>query len=193
MSDRRNTAPGGALRRLAALLTARNVLDLEMAKIIGSPMEKGNFGEFVAAQIFDIELHRNRANPGCDGVFRSGELAGKCVNIKYYAKHDGNLDLKEEKGPDYYLVLTGPKKAAKTRPWVIESVFVFDAPALVRELLKRNPKKKIGTAAGVPVDLWEAAMIYPQPVSGLRPVCDLLPVTDARRDLLEMFASSRIG
>lgn len=193
MSDRRNTAPGGALRRLAALLTAKNVLDREMATIIGKPMEKGNFGEFVAAQIFDIKLHDSGAHEGSDGVFRNGKLAGKSVNIKYSAKHDGNLNMKEEKGPDYYLVLTGPKKAAKARPWVIESVFVFDAPALVRELLKRNPKKKIGTAAGVPVDLWEAAMIYPQPVSGLRPVCDLLPVTDARRDLLEMFASSRIG
>ena len=187
MSDRRNTAPGGALRRLAALLTAKNVLDREMTKIIGRPMEKGNFGEFVAAQVFDIELHRNRANPGCDGVFRGGTADGRCVNVKYSAKHDGLLNMKEKEGPDYYLVLTGPKKAVKARPWVIESVFVFDAAALVRELLKRNPKKKIGIAAGVPVDLWEAAMIYPEPVSGL------LPVTDAQRDLLALFASSRIG
>ena len=186
MTDRRHAVPGGALRRLAALLTARNVLDREMAAIIGKPMEKGNFGEFVAARIFDIELHESGAHPGSDGVFQGGDLHGT-VNIKYCGRHDRNLDLKEKECPDYYLVMTGPEKAAKTRPWVIESVFVFDAAALVRELRRRNPNKKIGVAAGVPVDLWEAAMIYPQPVS------DLLPVTDARRDLLALFASSRVG
>ena len=54
MSDRRNAAPGGALRRLASLLTARNVLDCEMTKIIGRPMDKG-FGQLMASQIFDRE------------------------------------------------------------------------------------------------------------------------------------------
>lgn len=175
-------------------MTAKNVLEREMTTIIDRPMEKGHFGEFVASQVFDIKLHESAAKKGSDGVFRSGDLGGKTVNIKFYTKHDGLLDLKKKKedGPDYYLVMTGPKEKAessrgKTRPWVIESVFVFNAAALVRELLRRNPTKKIGVAAGVPKDLWEAAMIYPDGVSSL------LSVTDVQRGLLALFAADAVG
>lgn len=150
-------------------------------------MEKGPFGEFVAAQVFGIDLCRAANEKDYDGEFRDDFLQGKKVNIKYYARHDRNLDLKEEGGPDCYLVMTGPEKAAKARPWVIESVFVFEAAALVQELRKRNPKKKIGVAAGVPVDLWESAMIYPRPVS------PLLRVTDAQWALLALFSASAVG
>lgn len=182
------------LTELAEAVRAKNAADRPIARLIGKPALPGHFGEFVAARIFDIELLPNAANPGFDGWFRCGELEGKKVNIKYKTKHDGLLNLKKEgeAGPDYYLVMTGPKKRAqpplgRNRPWVIESVFLFETEALVRELRNRNPKKKIGVAAGVPVDLWKKAMIYPDGVS------PLLPVMDAHRDLLALFSAARIG
>ena len=182
------------LTDLADSVRTKNAADRHVARLIGRPALPGHFGEFVAAQVFDIELCRNAANPGFDGKFRNGELEGKCVDIKYMTKHDGLLNLKKEgeTGPDYYLVMTGPDEEpgpshGKTRPWVIESVFLFDAEALVDELKARNPEKKIGTAAGVPVDLWKKAMIYPDGVS------PLLPVMDAHRDLLALFSAARIG
>ena len=182
------------LTELAEFVRRKNLADRPIARLIGKPALPGHFGEFVAAQIFDIRLNKGAAFPGFDGRFRSGELTGKSVNIKYKTKRDGLLNLKKEgeAGPDYYLVMTGPKKRAQpplggNRPWVIESVFLFEAEALVRELRNRNPKKKIGVAAGVPVDLWKKAMIYP---NGGSPH---LPVTEARRRRLALFSEAEIG
>lgn len=179
---------------LALAVRKKNVADGRVARLLCRPALPGHFGEFVASQVFGIELYLNAARPRSDGVFRGGELGGKSVNIKYYTKHDGLLNMSKDgkTEPDYYLVMTGPKEKAessrgKTRPWVIESVFVFNAAALVRELLRRNPTKKIGVAAGVPKDLWEAAMIYPDGVSSL------LSVTDVQRGLLALFAADAVG
>lgn len=120
------------LTALSVLLKRKNEVEREMTSIIGRPLEKGHFGEFVAAAIFGIELCGSAAQEGYDGWFRGGALDGKTVNIKYYTKHDGLLDLKRENGPDYYLVMTGPPaepapSCGQTRPWVIESVFLFQA------------------------------------------------------------------
>ena len=146
----------------------------------------------MAAQIFDIKLCSAANRKAIDGKFLGGGLDGKTVNIKFYTKNDGLLDLQEDAGPDYYLVMTGPKEAAgsshgKVRPWVIESVFLFDTAALVSELRKRNPKKKIGVAAGVPVDLWQKAMLYPNGVS------PLLKVANDQRDRLALFSAAAVG
>lgn len=180
-----------SLRRLAEKVRQKNAADLGVVEIIGRPALSGHFGEFVAAEIFDIELCEDATNEGFDGVFRGGVLCGKTVNIKYYTKHEGLLDLKNENGPDYYLVLTGPAtepeaSRGQTRPWVIESVFAFRADALLRCLKDRNPNKKIGLATYVPVDLWKKAEIYP---------CDasLLPLARSQKDMLALFSESAVG
>ena len=182
------------LTELAEAVRAKNVADRPIASLIGKPALPGHFGEFVAARIFDIELNKGAAFPGFDGRFRCGKLEGKSVNIKFYTKHDRLLDMTEEgkPGPDYYLVMTGPKGNAepsrgKTRPWVIESVFLFEAEALVRELKAQNPEKRIGLATHVYVKLWRKATIYP---NGESP---LLPITEARRRWLKLFSAARIG
>ena len=166
MSDRRAVIAEGPLRRLAALLTARNVLDCEMTKIIGRPMDKGPFGEFVAAQIFGIHLNEKAAKKGYDGCFTVGEykgepLKGRKVEIKYYTKCDRNLDMKTGEGkPAFYLVMTGPPKRdgeAKgiPAPWVIESVFLFETEALERVVAPKSDP------VGIKKELWAAAQIYP--------------------------------
>ena len=74
------------------------------------------------------------------------------------------LDINPNHVPDFFLVFTGPKVPAgssrgKTRPWIVEEVFLFGAPPLVERLRKRGVK--IGIATSVRQAEWEAARIYP--------------------------------
>lgn len=116
-------SPTSSLPRLAALVRQRNAIDEEIAALIGRPALPGRIGELIAAEVFDIELERSAAAAGYDGVFRSGHLAGATVNVKFYPKREGLLDIPEAV-PDYFLVLTGPRSAAAassvgtTRPLV---------------------------------------------------------------------------
>lgn len=179
---------------LANAVREKNVVDAEVARLLNRPALPGHFGEFVAARIFDVELHSDAAHPGSDGKLQRGPLKGKSVNIKYTTKHDGLLNMSKDgkTEPDCYLVMTGPKEDAgpsqgTVRPWVIESVFVFDARKLVGELKTLNPEKKIGVATYVPVALWKRAMIYP---CANRPIPR---VTAEERHRLALFSADKIG
>lgn len=178
------------LRQLAAMIRQKNAADRGVAEIIERPALSGHFGEFVAAKIFDIRLHRSAATAGSDGVFGNGPLRGRSVNIKYYTRHERLLDLKTENGPDYYLVMTGPPAAPvasrrQIRPWVIVSVFVFEAVTLLSELRRRNPRKRIGLATYVPADLWNGVEVYP---------CNsaLLPLEQSQKDMIALFCESAV-
>jgi hypothetical protein len=154
------------LERLAALVRIKNDADLAIARLIGRPSAPGNIGEFVAARIFAIRLMTSGSHPGYDGVFEAGPLAGKTVNIKTYSRQESALDISPYPC-DYYLVLTGPPGQARTRPWVIDSVFLFEHEQLLAELGARGVK--IGEATSVRKAEWEAARIFPaQPVSPLQ-------------------------
>ena len=111
-----------------------------------------------------IELEEVASAKGIDGHFKSGSLAGKSVNIKWYSKLEYMLDITPESLPDYYLVMTGPKELEGTsrggiRPWLINSVFLFNAADLVIELTARGVN--VGTASSVRKHEWQAAEIYP--------------------------------
>lgn len=98
-------------------------------------------------------------------MFTSGGLAGRRVEIKYYPLNEGLLDLKVDGGPDFYLVMTGLRKAAgssrgEVRPWVIEAVYLFDGVGLVGKLRERGVK--IGTATSVRREFWDEAEVYPK-------------------------------
>jgi hypothetical protein len=157
------------LAEVAILLRARNNIDAKLANIIGRPVVSGHLGEWIAARMFDIELEESAARRGIDGHFRSGPLAGRTVNVKWYLKHQGLHDM--SKHPlDYYLVLTGPPApAASSRgmswPWCVQSAFLFDAAQLHREQDARGVKR--GAAASVTVKQWNAAEIYPHPRNAL--------------------------
>jgi len=62
----------GHLAELALLLRKRNAIDAEIAQVIQRPMTSGHAGEWIAAQVFDIELESNAAMAAYDGHFRSG-------------------------------------------------------------------------------------------------------------------------
>ncbi len=74
------------------------------------------------------------------------------------------LDINPDFLPDYYLVMTGPKDLEGTskggiRPWLINSVFLFNAVDIVIELTARGVN--VGTASSVRKHEWQAAEIYP--------------------------------
>jgi hypothetical protein len=61
-----------SLARAATLLRERNAIDVELARLIHRPMTSGHLGEWIAAQIFGIELEESAVAAGIDGRFRSG-------------------------------------------------------------------------------------------------------------------------
>lgn len=151
------------LAELAALLRERNVVDERIGRLINRPMAAGHAGEWIASRIFDIELEHSAVAKAIDGRFRSGPLAGKSVNVKWYLKREGLLDMTEAPELDYYLVLTGPKATAKdertVRAWRIDAVYLFDAQHLVAE--QRASGNKVGIASGVREANWRAAEVHP--------------------------------
>lgn len=149
------------LHRLAELIRSRNGIDAEIAAVVGRPALAGHIGEFIAAAVFDIELHPSATHTGSDGVFRSGPLAGRTVNVKLYGYQEGILDVKAADPPAHYLVLTGEIRTAGSsrsgrRPLTIRHVYLFDHAALIAVGVRP------GTAASVRKSLWEAAEIWPR-------------------------------
>ena len=177
------------LTQLAELLKKRNLLEREITTLIGRPAEIGHIGEFIASSVFRIALEKSASHKSIDGHFRGGPLKESTVNIKWYARREGALDITPDALPDYYLVLTGPKSGAVTsrgqvRPWTIENVFLFDAQTLIDELKRGGVK--IGVATSVRQHLWTKAEIYPVQRN------DLLELSEDQREALMLF-SSRAG
>jgi hypothetical protein len=178
---------------IADLLRRRNEIDAAIAKIIGRPMASGHLGEWIAARVFDIALENAATAPAFDGRFRSGPLAGRTVNVKWYPKQEGMLAMTESVALDFYLVLTGPRSAAvssrsSTRPWRIDAAYLFDAADLLAQQRARNVK--IGVAASVLSSQWDAAEIFPTARNELLPLrqrrltcCGCLPAHKDRHSL----------
>ncbi len=174
------------LAQLAGLIRRRNQLEQEISALIKRPAQIGHLGEYIAARIFGIALEQSAANKGFDGQFTDGPLLGRTVNVKWYARWECLLDINPLDLPDYFLVLAGPKYAAmssrgQTRSWLIDHVFLFDAPQLVEQLRYRGVK--IGIPTSVRKQFWNDAEIYPQQ----RSVSLLL--SDAQRRMLMLFSS----
>lgn len=172
------------LEQLAKIIKRKNTIDEEVTAIIERPALIGHTGEYIASKIFDIELEESAAHKAIDGVFREGKIAGKTVNIKWYGKLEGVLNITPKTVPDFYLVLTGPKTAATssrglTRPWTISYVFLFDAYELIRGLKERNVI--IGIAASIANKFWESAEIYPRQIN------DDLVVSEAQKQAISLF------
>ena len=98
--------------KLASLIKQRNSIEKQMTSIIGRPGMIGHIGEYIASKVFDITLVESANSKGIDGVFNSGNLIGRSVNIKWYTKDQRMLDINPNGLPDYYLVLTGHEDRA---------------------------------------------------------------------------------
>ncbi|MEQ7007664.1 hypothetical protein ABN028_15930 [Actinopolymorpha sp. B17G11] len=173
------------LAELARLLRGRNTIDVRIGQLINRPMTSGHAGEWIASRIFDIQLEPSAVARAIDGRFRTGPLAGRSVNVKWYLKRENILDMTESTVVDYYLVLTGPKASAKDaktlRPWCIDSVYLFDAQKVSAHQRVRGVKS--GIAASIPEAQWRAAEIYPNPT------CESLPLTIEQRRWVALFAN----
>jgi len=180
----------GKLEDLAALLRQRNTIANQITAIIDRPAQIGHIGEFIASEIFGRGLAGSAVHKGSDGVFNSGPLRGKTVNIKWYAKKENVLDIREDALPDYYLVLTGPQTKVMTsrseaRLWSIDSVFLFEARSLIHLLRARGVM--IGIATSVAKEHWEKAEIHPSQNN------KVLILRDDQREMLRLFATEALG
>jgi hypothetical protein len=154
-----------ALERLAELLKSRNLIDAQIASLIGRPASTGHIGEWIAAQVFGVRLDESAVQRGSDGRFTEPPLSGLSVNIKLHGKRENILDLNESHVPDFYLVLTGPRAPAassrgSTRPCLISEVFLFEAITLIQRLKGRGVH--VGVATSVTAQEWESARVYPE-------------------------------
>lgn len=178
------------LKQLAELVHERNRATNRIAGFVGRPAQIGHVGEFVASRIFAIELQQSASAKGIDGRFKHGKLAGKSVNVKWYSKNDGLLAMREDALPDFYLVMAGPKAGAesskgKTRPWVIEYVYLIGAEALVHVLKKRG--RKLNEATSIRREDWGMCELYPESR------CPYLTLTDQQRAMIKLFSTESIG
>ena len=165
------------LQFLASLLKSRNTVDGKIANII-------KVIEVSLTTAERTQLDESVSHKDSNGRFTYGPLAGHSVDIQWYIRRDGELNIKPDSLPDYYLVLAGPKSGVATmrslaNPWTIESVFLFDAHKLVEVLRERNVK--IGGATSVIAVLWDRAEIYPRQVN------NLLLLSEEQRSLLALF------
>lgn len=173
------------LAQIADVLRKRNWIDARIAEIIQRPMTSRHLGEWIASQVFDIELEPSARAMAFDGRFRTGPLRGRSVNVKWYLKREGLLDMTEADALHYYLVMTGPVSApvssiGSTRPWCIDSVHLFDARWLLAEQRARGVR--IGVASSVPNRFWNDAEIFPS-------ANPLLPLSPEQGALLGLFKS----
>ena len=183
-------SPIAQLGSLAELLRERNRLDSKVAEVIGRPALTGHIGEFIASVIFDIDLHPMANAAASDGVFAAGMLKGATVNIKFYGKDHGLLDLPSCGKPtaDYILVLAGRRSSAtsskgQSPPIQIQKVYLFQSTELLDTL--HASRTKIGVATSVKRSLWDAAEIYPSNGTAL------LELDERQRDLLPLFSTGR--
>ncbi|MHB8868787.1 MAG: hypothetical protein ACYC6T_18680 [Thermoleophilia bacterium] len=107
------------------------------------------------------------------------------MNVKWYGRQEGLLDVSPEPGPAFYLVLAGPRAPAGSskhavRPWVIDHVHLFEHRVLLAALTERGVK--VGVATSIPQAMWEAAEVHP---AARNP---LLPLVDSQTSLLDAFA-----
>ena len=172
------------LLKLAELIAQRNKISEKIAAIVGRPAQVGHVGEFISSIIFDIKLEESATKKAIDGYFRTGTLAGKSVNVKWYGKQESTLDITPHLLPDYYLVMTGPKSPASSsrgdvRPWLVKYVYLFDAENLVSDLSQRN--LKIGIATSVRQSYWKDAEIYPHQQN------QNYIVTEEQKEMLQIF------
>lgn len=178
------------LEQLATLITARNRINWQITELTGRPALIGHAGEFIASRIFDIALEDSATAQSADGRFRTGPVAGRSVNVKWYAKKEGVLDIRPDALPHFYLVMTGPRSAALSsrgddRPWLIDRVFLFEAPTLIESLSTRGVK--IGVATSVAQRYWDEAEIFP------RAECQVLELTEEQRARLKLLSSVNVS
>ncbi|GAA4974124.1 DUF6998 domain-containing protein [Actinoplanes utahensis] len=171
------------LAELATLLRERDGIEKRIADMTGRSARQGDVGEFIAAEVFGIELARNAVQAGHDGWFRSGPLRDRSVNVKAYTSLADGIDISPHPC-DYYLVLDAGRRTGsgvRHHRWRITEVLLFDARRLLAEFAARGVK--VGYATSLRVADRAAARLYPTSGPGA-----LLDLTVEQRAALDLFA-----
>ena len=152
------------LEKLSELVKNRNSIEKEISQIIQRPAFTGHLGEYIASKIFDVELNDSATQKGHDGIFKSGSLQGKSVNVKLYSKRENLLDVSLDYPPDHYLVLSGPKyfetnSKNTVRPLILASVFLFNSKTFLEQSKQRGIK--ISKQISAVESQWNDAEIFP--------------------------------
>jgi len=172
------------LHRLAELLRARNTIESNLANLLGNSVHLDSVGEEIAAQIFGITLVTSTHHAEFTGIFSNQPLAGKTVDVQWYLRREGFLNVHSEPAPDYFLVFAGPKQESSTtralvNPWIVSSVHLFHAQELLKALRERGVQ--LGSRTSVISQLWERAEIFPSQQN------QALILSDEQRQLLQLF------
>lgn len=172
------------LARLAELLRARNTVESNIANLLSSSVSLGTVGERIAAQIFGITLIPSAQHSEFAGIFANQPFAGKTVDVQWYPRREGFLNIHSAPAPDYILVLAGPRQESSTvralvNPWLISSVHLFHTQELLLALRERGVQ--IGSHTSVINQLWERSEIFPTARS------HLLQLGAEQRQLLQLF------
>jgi len=148
------------LRRLSDLLHDREVIDTAIEQITSVPGGDERTIQWVASEIFDIELDLSRPSTGLVGTFQSGRLSGHTVEVRSQRTCCDVLDTKGSITCEYCMVLAGPRRhdlpTSIRAPWNIDSVYLFEMQQVHRE-------RGASLAPEPTVDAlqWRAAEIYP--------------------------------
>jgi hypothetical protein len=176
-----------SVKQFASLVAERNAIDSKIGELIGRPALVGHLGEWIAQQIFGVAIDPLANRQAIDGTFTWGppEVVDRTVNVKWYAKRSNILDMSPRGEVDYYLVLCGPREAARSsvgmlRPLTVDAVYLFDAHVLRADIIQNG--RRPGTATSLRGHLWEEAEIYPAE-SGR------FPIDAERRALLQRLGS----
>ena len=177
------------LTHLSSLIKQRNKNEVLITATINRPASIGHIGEYIASKIFNIALETNASKSVYDGKFVGGVLDSKTVNIKWYGKKEGLLDMTPVP-PDFYLVMSGPrgeqlKSSGQTRPWCIEYVHLFDGPELTETILKKGSKP--GIATSVKKEYWDQAELWPEQNN------QILILEEDQKSALAMFSPMNIA
>lgn len=173
------------LPRLAELLRARNTVESNIANLLQCDVDLSHIGEQIAASIFGIRLVPTLNPNGPAGIFTQSALLGKTVDIRWYPRREGFLNIHTDPAPDYTLVLAGPKldpneARALVNPWIISSAYLFHMPDLLATLRARGVR--VGPRVSVNSHLWEQAEIFPVQRN------PTLPLSNEQRQSLQLFA-----
>ncbi len=92
----------------------------------------GHLGELIASRVFAIELDASASAAAIDGRFTEGPLGGRTVNVKWYLKREGLLDLTESDRarplPGAGWPGRGRRVFARARPAVVISTSICSTP-----------------------------------------------------------------
>lgn len=172
------------LARLAQLVRARNTVESNIANLLRCSVNLNDIGEYIAATIFGITLIPSTHHSEFAGIFAHDHLAGKTVDIQWYPRREGFMNVHSQPAPDFYLVFAGPRQESSTtralvNPWLITSVHLFESNELLAALHERGVQ--IGSHTSIINQFWERSEIFPQARN------TILTLTDEQRQLLRLF------